>query len=116
RTGAHGDTDIGLGQCRCVVDTITRHGDDAPFLLQAADNIQLGSGGNLSVDVVDTQLPRHRPCGFLAIPGCHDDPYALATPLFDGRSCGFLDGIGHGQHTGQSTIDPQVDDAGTLLP
>jgi hypothetical protein len=38
---AHGHTDVGPLECRCVVDAVTSHGDDAAICLQGLHQAQL---------------------------------------------------------------------------
>jgi hypothetical protein len=37
---AHRDPDVGGRQCRCVVDTVSGHGDDLPVGLEGVDDLK----------------------------------------------------------------------------
>jgi hypothetical protein len=46
----HGDPDVGGLQRRCVVDTVSRHGDDLPVGLEGVDDLQFVLGRHSGVD------------------------------------------------------------------
>ena len=67
RSGAHGDADVGLRQRGGIVHAVARHGDDAPFRLQALYDFAFLSGQNPGMNFVDVRvcarrLPRWRGC------------------------------------------------------
>ena len=47
---AHGHADVGLCKGWCIVDAITRHGNNVPLLLQGGHNAHLVHGGHTGVN------------------------------------------------------------------
>ena len=74
--GPHGNTDIGFGQRRGIVDAVTRHGDDATLVLQKRDQRQFVGGFDFTAHFVNAQLVRHGFGGGQAIASRHDDAHA----------------------------------------
>ena len=48
--GAHGNADVGRGQCRSLVNAIAHHGDDLPLAFAALDRCDLIGGQHLRLD------------------------------------------------------------------
>jgi hypothetical protein len=72
-SGSHGDPHVRFGECRCVVDPVTRHGYHATFILQAFHEHELVRGLYLAVDLVDPKALRDRARRRQAVAGRHDD-------------------------------------------
>jgi len=58
--GADGDADIGLRECRRVVDAVADHGHPLPRVLQRLHLGRLLLGQDLGEDLVDADLRRDR--------------------------------------------------------
>ena len=56
RAAAHGNTDIGGGQRRRIVDAVADHGDAAAFSAKALHHLALAFGQHAGLDVGDIEL------------------------------------------------------------
>ena len=59
--GAHGDADLGLGERRRIIDAVTRHGDEAPLILELLDGGGLLIRQHLGHNIIDAELARRPP-------------------------------------------------------
>ena len=95
--GAHGDADVGLGECGRVVDTVAGHGDDSSLLLQFLHHFGFSFGQNFGLEFVSlqAQLVRHGCSRGAAVSREHHDvdPLASQAAQYIGRR--GLDGISH---------------------
>src|SRR5690606_34107692 len=103
--GADGDTDVGLGQRRGIVDTIPDHGHDLIRALQPAYLVRLVARQYLGQHPVDADLLGDRLGGALVVAGDHGDVEAEALERGDRLDTARLDRVGHGDQPGWLAID-----------
>src|SRR5690606_22793237 len=73
RTGpTHGEADVGRGQRRCVVDTVTHHGSPAGSLTELTHGIVLFLREQAGTDLVDAHLSRDALRRGFVVAGQHD--------------------------------------------
>ena len=60
--GAHGDTDVGDGQRRRIVDAVTDHADDPTRTVQCLDGLGLALGLHAAARFIHTGLLADRSC------------------------------------------------------
>ena len=85
--GPHRDADIGGGECRRVIDTVTGHRDDAALLAQAANAIVFMLRLDAGFDFVDAEFPGDGARSALVVAGQHDDFEAELVQLLDRGWC-----------------------------
>src|SRR5262249_51375946 len=73
----HGDAYLSGSQSWSIIHTITRHGHDPAFLLQALDRLCFVVRQHVRDDFINAKPPGHSDCGCLAIAGQHHNPQAV---------------------------------------
>ena len=108
--GAHGDADVGLGQCRRVVDAVAGHRDHVPFGLKPLDHLPFLLGQHLGPDLVDPEFPRHGLGGRAAVAREHDDSQALGVESPTASGADSLIGSAMPSRPAGSAVDRDEDD------
>jgi len=103
--GAHGDTDVGLRQCRCIVDAVAGHCHLAALGLQLLDDARLVRRQHVGADFVDTQASGDRTRGAFVVAGGHDDGQSLGVQRLERFEGGFLDRVGDAHQAGDLVAD-----------
>ena len=103
--GAHRDPDVGLCQCRGIVDSITGHGHFVPCRPQAFDRLMLVFRCQCGFEVVEMELGSDNLGRLLVIAGEHQ--HAEARFLQRGHRTGGrrFDRVSDHQHAGSLSID-----------
>jgi hypothetical protein len=76
---AHGDADVGLRQCRRIVDAVAGHRHLVAFGLQILDDACLVRGQYVGTDFVDAQAAGDGTRRAFVVAGGHDDRQALGV-------------------------------------
>jgi hypothetical protein len=82
-TGPHRNSDLCLGERRCVVDSVTRHCDNSPRRLKVSNHLSLFAGQDLGTHFIQAKLPSYRFCRGSAVAGEHDHPDAVSMKPLD---------------------------------
>src|SRR5690606_40232697 len=110
--GADGDADVGLGQCRCVVDAVTDHGHDPALALELGDLLTLVLGPDLGEDLVDAELAGHGAGDRFGVAGDHHHVRAELVEGVDGLAGFGPDLVVQGQCAGDVAVDENVQHRG----
>ena len=106
-TGTDGNPEIGACQRRCIVDTVTDHGNVSRFL-QGTDDFFFSVGKNACDDLIDTCGCTDSGSGFGVVPGQQDDTDAHVTQLTDGFNAVLAERVCGGDDTEQSAVTAEV--------
>ena len=88
------EAEVGLGECRRVVDAVAGHRDDATFGLQAPDDVGLVGRHDLGDHLVDADLGGDGARGRRVVAGEQHGAQAERLELGDRLGRGRLDGVG----------------------
>ncbi|MNT19455.1 hypothetical protein D3C72_1547150 [compost metagenome] len=91
--GGHGDTHIGRGQRRRIVDAVAHHRHHRAALSQFLHARGLVLGQYLGLHLVQAQRLRHACRGARVVAGQHHGAHARCAQPCDRRRCTRLDGI-----------------------
>ena len=80
-SGAHGNTDICCGECRGIVDPISRHCHSCAFRLQVSDNVNFFIWHHFCLEIINAQLARDRFGGATIVACAHDHSQAHRMQL-----------------------------------
>ncbi|WNC15170.1 hypothetical protein RGB73_01980 [Brevibacillus brevis] len=105
RAGPEGDSDIGRGQCRSVIDPVPDHGDGFPFLLQLFDDLHLFCRQPARVHPLNPGLSGHTPCRQLIVPRDHHDGFSQLFQALDSHPGIVLERIRQSDIPRQLMID-----------
>src|SRR5664280_137485 len=112
--GAHGDTDLGGGQCRRIIDAVAGHGHHAAFGAQFFDHSALLIRQHLSLDFCNAEPLGDGERGGTVVAGEHHHADAVGgerLERFRGRG---LDRIGDGDDAGRLAVDAKEDGGGAV--
>jgi len=109
RACAHGDADIGRGQCRRVVDAVACHGDRAPLGAQLLHDLVLVLRQDIGDHVCDAEFFRDSVSRTAIVAREHHDANAFGPKLCERVVCGRLDGIGDGYDASRPAIEGEIE-------
>ena len=104
-SGAHGETDVGLGERRGVVDPVTDHGHDFAFALQQLDLVGLVVGQDLGEDSIDADAVCNGGGGAEIVTGEHHDLESEIVHACNGRLRVVLHRVGDSDHADDVSVD-----------
>src|SRR6478609_2269056 len=84
-SGAHGNADVGGGQCRRVIDSVARHGNYVVSGTVGSHALVLVVRLDASLDLFDSKLFGDSFCCAFVVAGKHDNVHVESLQLFDGR-------------------------------
>ena len=105
--GAHRDADLGLSQCRRIVNAVAGHGNDVAVALQLFDEIAFFARRYLGSHVVDPQLVGHSVGRGATVAREHHDLDAICVEQLNRFRRARFNRIGHAKNTGRFALDRQ---------